>query len=192
MGRSTPYHFPHTTQVAGSAFVYGGDDRFYNNLFIGGEGMESGTAIYNPYTSSYEEFIDQIIALGVGDDELFKKVEQPVYIAANAYYNGANAFDRGQNALVDKSLNPRVKIVDEGEEVYLEMDVPQALLDMPTKIISTETLGTVRIVDAIYDAPNGNPITLEKDYLGKARSAQPVVGPIEGLKPGTNRIKVWG
>ncbi len=36
--RSTPYHFPHTTQVAGTAVVYGGDDRYYNNIFVGGRG----------------------------------------------------------------------------------------------------------------------------------------------------------
>ena len=33
MDRSTPYHFPHTTEVAGCAFVSGGDDRYRNNLF---------------------------------------------------------------------------------------------------------------------------------------------------------------
>ena len=27
LDRSTPYHFPHVTDVAGEAFVYGGDDR---------------------------------------------------------------------------------------------------------------------------------------------------------------------
>ena len=63
---------------------------------------------------------------------------------------------------------------------------------MPAKIASTETLGTVRIVDAIFDDPNGNPIVLNVDYTGAPRSEKPLVGPIEGLKPGFNRIKVWG
>ena len=35
LDRSTPYHFPHATDVAGEAFVYGGDDRYVNNLFLG-------------------------------------------------------------------------------------------------------------------------------------------------------------
>lgn len=34
LDRSTPYHFPHVTDVAGEAFVYGGDDRYVNNLFL--------------------------------------------------------------------------------------------------------------------------------------------------------------
>jgi hypothetical protein len=32
--RHTPYHFPHDTAVAGCTNITGGDDRFYNNIFI--------------------------------------------------------------------------------------------------------------------------------------------------------------
>src|SRR5512137_686144 len=93
LDRSTPYHFPHTTEVAGTAVVYGGDDRFYNNLFVGGDGvLKCGTAGYNPNTASYEEYVEQVLSQGVGDLEMFKRVEQPVYISANAYFNGAEGF----------------------------------------------------------------------------------------------------
>ncbi|MFI3207026.1 MAG: right-handed parallel beta-helix repeat-containing protein, partial [Clostridia bacterium] len=34
LDRATPYHFPHSTDVAGYAYVYTGDDRYYNNLFV--------------------------------------------------------------------------------------------------------------------------------------------------------------
>ena len=33
-GRQTPYHFPHETAVAGYANIIGGDDRYYNNIFL--------------------------------------------------------------------------------------------------------------------------------------------------------------
>lgn len=33
-GRQTPYHFPHETAVAGYANIMGGDDRYYNNVFL--------------------------------------------------------------------------------------------------------------------------------------------------------------
>jgi len=33
--RTTPYHFPHETAVAGYSNITGGDDRFYNNVFLG-------------------------------------------------------------------------------------------------------------------------------------------------------------
>ncbi len=193
LDRSTPYHFPHTTQVAGTAVVYGGDDRYYNNLFVGVEGVENcGTAIYNPNTASYEEYVEKLLSQGVGDLEMFKRVEQPAYVAANAYFKGAEGFDREKGGYMDKAFDPGVKIIEEGDQVYLEINVKKEMLDVPAKIASTETLGTVRIVDAIFDDPNGNPIILDRDYTGARRSEKPVVGPIEGLKPGLNRIKVWG
>jgi len=33
--RTTPYHFPHETAVAGYSNITGGDDRYYNNVFLG-------------------------------------------------------------------------------------------------------------------------------------------------------------
>lgn len=193
LDRSTPYHFPHTTQVAGSAVVYGGDDRYYNNLFVGVEGVENcGTAVYNQNTASFEEYVEQVLSQGVGDLEMFKRVEQPVYISGNAYLNGAEGFNREKDGYTDKAFDPRVKIIEDGSEVFLEMEIKEDLLTLPTSIASTETLGTVRIVGAIFDDLNANPITLDHDYMGASRSEKPVVGPIEGLKPGFNRVKVWG
>ena len=193
LDRSTPYHFPHTTQVAGSAVVYGGDDRYFNNLFVGVEGVEDcGTALYNPNPASYEEYVEQVISQGVGDLEMFKRVEQPVYISGNAYLNGAQGFDREQAGYTDKEFNPGVNIIEDSNKVFLEINVKEDLLGIPTRVASTETLGTVRIVDAIFDDPNGKPITLDVDYKGEKRSDKPVAGPIEGLKAGFNRIQVWG
>jgi hypothetical protein len=193
LDRSTPYHFPHTTEVAGTAVVYGGDDRFYNNLFAGGDGIQNcGTAGYNPNTATYEEYVEKVLNQGAGDLEMFKRVEQPAYISANVYLNGAEGFDREKDGYTSKEFDPGVKILEEGSAVYLEFNIQKEILDVPAKIASTDTLGTVRIVDAIFDDPNGKPIILNYDYMGERRSGKPVVGPIEGLKPGFNRIKVWG
>lgn len=35
LSRTTPYHFPHETAVAGYSNISGGDDRYYNNIFLG-------------------------------------------------------------------------------------------------------------------------------------------------------------
>ena len=35
--RPTPYHVPHSTQVAGYAAIHGGDDRHIGNVFLGGD-----------------------------------------------------------------------------------------------------------------------------------------------------------
>ena len=36
--RPTPFHVPHSTQVAGYAAIYGGDDRHVGNIYLGGNG----------------------------------------------------------------------------------------------------------------------------------------------------------
>jgi hypothetical protein len=35
LARTTPYHFPHETAMAGYSNITGGDDRYYNNIFLG-------------------------------------------------------------------------------------------------------------------------------------------------------------
>ena len=50
----------------------------------------------------------------------------------------------------------------------------------------------VRIVEAAYEDPTGAPITLDTDYNNNPRKTRPTVGPLENLKEGYNRIKIWG
>ena len=50
LDRATLYHYPHSTEVAGFATVYWGDDRYYGNLFIGKDELDfesSGTSTFN-------------------------------------------------------------------------------------------------------------------------------------------------
>jgi hypothetical protein len=196
LDRSTPYHFPHTTQVAGTAVVYSGDDRLYNNLFVGGcdipeEECYSGTAGYDDCTASYEEYTEKVRAGGNGDLEKFKKIEQPVYIDGNIYLNGSEAFRAEKHRLVLPSFNPDIQIFDEGNDVYLEMTASPEMFDFKTPLQSTQTLGTVRIVDAIFDDPDCRSIVIDTDYSGRQRQEFTTAGPFEGLVPGKNRIRVW-
>ncbi|MRN26997.1 hypothetical protein EAI30_20630, partial [Romboutsia ilealis] len=97
MDRSTPYHLPHSTEVAGYSFVYGGDDRYFNNIFVGNQGKRAGNAFYGTngydgHTISYREFVKKA-ATGPGQDhENYTSVRQPVYMKHNVYLNGARAF----------------------------------------------------------------------------------------------------
>jgi hypothetical protein len=43
--RVTPYHFPHETAMAGYSNITGGDDRYYNNIFLGDCDKESNSLI---------------------------------------------------------------------------------------------------------------------------------------------------
>lgn len=191
LNRSTQYHLPHSTEVAGFAFVYGGDDRFYNNIFIGKEGLENvGTSHYNNCTTSLEEYIEKVNEVP-GDLGEFERVEQPVYINKNVYFNGAEPFEREKDKLVDKDFDPKLTIIDKGDEVYLSCQLPDEFENIVGDIHSTKTLERVRIVDAEYERPDGKELVLDTDYLDIKKSGNSPIGPIALLKKGDNCIKVW-
>ncbi|QSO54092.1 right-handed parallel beta-helix repeat-containing protein [Alicyclobacillus curvatus] len=192
LDRATPYHVPHSTDVKGFAVTYGGDDRFYHNIFIGDTALEGvGTAHYNGYTTSLEEYIEKVHQ-EPGDHDRFNGVEQPVYIDHNLYLHGAKAFEREQHAHVEEAFNPHLSIVEEGNEVYLFIELPEDFEANLGEIQTTETLKRVRITDADFENPDGSPVAVDTDLVGTMRAEKSVIGPIASLHNGLNRVKVWG
>lgn len=191
LDRATPYHVPHSTLIAGFAPVYGGDDRFYNNIFIGQEGIPNvGTEIYNFYTTSLSEF-KEAVAKEEGDHESFHKIKQPVYIEDNAYFNKANQFNREDRNFIDGSVNPDLSIVEEGNDVYLNISVPESFIEFKGKVYDTETLPKVRIVDADFEDEKGNSLTINTDLNNDLREHESMIGPLQTLTTGNNKVKIW-
>ena len=191
LDRATPYHVPHSTLIAGFAPVYGGDDRFYNNIFIGQEGIPNvGTEIYNGYNTSLSEF-KEAVAKEEGDHESFHKIKQPVYIEDNAYLNKANQFNRENRNFTDESVNPDLSIVEEGNDVYLNISVPESFIEFKGQVYDTETLPKVRIVDADFEDENGNSLTLNTDLNDDLREHESMIGPLQTLTAGNNKVKIW-
>lgn len=195
--RSTPYHFPHSTEVAGTTVVYSGDDRVYNNIYVGNptarEGFECGTCGYNGHPASYEEFLSYSEAACEGnlEDYLINQPKQAVYIDSNAYLNGAQGFDKEQNSFTS-AADPQVAVTAEGGETYLELTLEPGVFRIPAEVKGTENLGMPRITEAPYDGPDGTGIRLDTDYLGECREGRLMAGPLSGLKEGFNRVKIWG
>lgn len=191
LDRATPYHVPHSTLIAGFAPVYGGDDRFYNNIFIGKEDVPNvGTEIYNGYNTSLSEF-KEAVAKEEGDHESFHKIKQPVYIEDNAYLNKANQFNRENRNFTDKSVNPDLSIIEEGNDVYLNISLPESFIEFKGKVYNTETLPKVRIVDADFEDENGNSLTLNTDLNDDLREHESMIGPLQTLTTGNNKVKIW-
>lgn len=192
LNRATPYHAPHSTDVAGYAMVYGADDRLYQNLFIEKKGRQTvGTFVYDGCTASLEEYIAAVDALVPGDLEIFEKVEQPAYIAGNAYFNGARAFERETDKLDRPDFEPGLEVEEVGGEVYLSCTLPDGFDTYLSNPHTTRSLGRVRIVDADFENPDGTPLCLDSDLLGTPVPGSSVPGPLAGLKAGSNRIRVW-
>ncbi len=189
--RSTPYHLPHSTKISGFSVVLGGDDRFYNNIFVGKNGLEGvGTAQFNGYTTSLEEYLE-IVHQKPGDEDIFLDNDQPVYINNNLYLNGAVPFEKERNKFVAKQFNPEIRITEEEDGVYLTCCLPENYEKIRGEIQTTKTLKRVRVANADFENPNGSEVILDIDYLGEKRAEKSVVGPIADLQQGKNRIKVW-
>ena len=196
MHRATPYHFPHSTEVAGYAFVYSGDDRLYQNIFLGGKELENefmscGTESYTGAPKSLEDYTQQIAAMTGGNEGRFLQLKQPAYIGGNAYLDGAKGAAQEQDAFYG-TIPSRAAVVEEADgSVWLEIQVQQELLEWETKVYQTADLTPPRIVAAPFEAPDGTPIFWDTDYLDKPRGEHPTAGPLEELCSGFNRIRVW-
>lgn len=190
--RSTPYHLPHSTEVLGTVPVYGGDDRWYQNIFAGGteEGRFYGTAHYDGSPVCMEEYIERFLALGHGDVEQYVLVKQPAYIDGNVYLNGAKAFDREGNYCAS-DVDPAVRITEEGSEVILEIELPEGMFGMETEQVTTQKLGMTRLTEERYENPDGSSLVLDRDLTGAERGQCPTAGPLERLHAGKNRVVVW-
>lgn len=192
LDRPTPYHFAHSTLVSGFAPVYCGDDRFYNNIFIGDKNLSRvGTSHYDGYPSSLEEYMERV-SREEGDHQAFHKINQPVFINNNAYLNDATPFADEQDKYEDDDFNPELEIVEDGDEVFLHISLPDGLDEISGEIFGTDTLEKVRLVDQDFTQPDGERLVIDRDILGEERAERSFLGPLASLKSGTSKIKIWG
>ncbi len=199
LDRSTPYHYPHSTAVAGCALVYGNDDRYYNNLFLGREENPFfgstpsffGTSGYDNAPISMEEYQENYREGDYGDEEKFSLLEQPVYIDGNAYFRQAKGFHREEKHCILPNYDPNFVLTEEEDGVYVKLNLPECFFQVETKQIHSALLGTVRLVQATYDNPDGSPLFLNTDLLGQSHGICPQIGALEGLVVGYNKIKLF-
>jgi hypothetical protein len=119
-------------------------------------------------------------------------VKQPAYIRGNVYAAGARPFEREQDALVfDGKLC--VGIVEDGDEVYLQTELPEDFDRARTSVISGLDLERVRFADADFEERDGTPAIMDVDLVGeqKEQGLSYPAGPIAGLAAGKARVRVW-
>jgi len=182
LNRATPYHFPHSTDILGVSVVYGGDDRWYGNVFAPRTTdpepyARYGTADYNGAPTSVQEFLQRVKSHGVGDVEHYERTPQPAFIDGNVYFGEAEPFDREEHFVRVRERMP-FEILDEGQRVYLQVDVHPMLFTLQQTEVSTQSLGQARIVQQGFENPDGNPLHVDREFLS-------------GLKPGRNRVLIW-
>jgi len=178
--RQTPYHLPHSTQIAGLKNILGGDTRFYNNIFVEGD-----VEIPNRNDPGAERKI------GYGL-EVYNDVELPMQVDGNVYFKGAKPYIKETNYVEKAGFDPKIKIVEQGESVYLHITLDQFCKALDNTLVTTKLLGKAMIPGQAYENPDGSPLKIDTDYFGRKRSkANPTAGPFENPPEGKLILKVW-
>jgi hypothetical protein len=161
--RETPFHKAHSTEVAGLVNIKGGDDRFYNNLFIHPAGLDG-----------------------------YDKAKLPVQTGGNVYYNGAKPHANEENYLAKAEFDPQIKVVQRDDSVFLHITLDDAFHTLDNPLVTTALLGRAKISEAAYENPDGTPLKINTDYFGKKRSeANPCPGPFADPQEGRLTLNVW-
>jgi hypothetical protein len=167
--RDTPYHPAHSTVVAGLVKTTGGDNRFYNNIFVG-RGSASGKEPSGFGLSVYD------------------KREYPLFTGGNVYLNGAQPYAREVGQVVLPQVDPGIRVVEEKGSKVLHLAGAPGLNNTQTALVGTAMLGSAKVPKLPYVNADGSPFVVDFDFRGKKRDKMPTPGPFENLKPGMNRL----
>lgn len=163
--RTTPYLVPHGTVVAGYHKNHPGDDRFYNNIYVGKR-------------PDFPMFVGE-----------YNDPELPVTMQGNLYILGLP-----YTAEVDpmkSTLKPNLKPVVKSDGIYLEWETLAEWKRQTRKTVTTDLLGKSGVSGARFEHADGSPIHVKYDYLGKLRNERnPAVGPFERIA-GKVQLKIW-
>jgi hypothetical protein len=172
--RFTPYFQPHSTTVNALSTIYSGDDRFYNNIFVG-----------------FGDKTDRKSKLTAGL-EVYNNAKLPVWMDGNVYYNRAKPSNKDLTFANDSTFNPGVKLVEDGEHVYLQFSLNDQFYSQKGQIVNTELLGKAKIPKAAFENLDGTALKIDKDYVGNVRTVgNNSAGPFVSLPKGQVNIMVW-
>ena len=189
LNRYTPYHFPHSTAIAGLMTTQGGDDRFYNNIFIKPENNTLAEGSYGLKTiDNFPIPSDQwITGHSVGD---YDKHIFPVSVDNNLYLNGAVPFKREENAVCDSVGKVEVSIKEKAGAYYLTMKIGDSFKKVNTHIITSRYLGVTQQTETMFTNFDNSEMSFDTDIFEKQRTLKPKAGPMELLEE-EFIIKVW-
>jgi alpha-N-arabinofuranosidase len=148
--RVTPFHEAHSTRITGRTHIDGGDNRFYNNVFVGPAD------------------------LGVYDD-----VARPVQTGGNVFLNGASPTEGASDPLVAAKFAPGLELTETSGHLRLRVRVdPVWEQDRERRLVTTELLGRAEVTGLPYEQPDGSALQIDTDYGGRSRNAgNPFPGP---------------
>jgi alpha-N-arabinofuranosidase len=179
--RVVPYHREHSTELAGYSIIKGGDDRYYNNVFMSYNDEVAWPERMGPERNG------NFFGLGA-----FNSVDYPMIAEGNVYVDKAKAFDTENNPIEDTQFITQFELKNKDDGIYLEIRTDSKWLQRQRKLVTTELLGKAEIPNAPFVNPDGTPYYLDVDYFGRKRNTKnPAPGPFESIENGLMTVKVW-
>ena len=181
--RDTPFHEPHSTVVAGLNAIPGGDDRFYNNVFI-----REVVPVVDAHDWDARN-TERVVGYGLW---VYDTRDFPLQAAGNIYCLGARPWNKETNPLLLPEADPKPKIVEQGGNTYLQLTVGPEWTRANTRQVTTELLGKARIPNLPYQNPDGSRLVVDTDFFGAKRDpAHPSPGPFENPGQGELKLLLW-
>ncbi len=181
--RETPFHPAHATAVAGLRTIKGGDNRYYNNLFVG-----AGTAAAVEPAKAGDRH-RRVAGYGPW---VYDARDLPSQAGGNVHLHGARPYGKEAQPVVLADAHPQVQLVEEEPCTYLRLNLPAAALGAPTQPVTGTLLGRAHVPGVAYENADGSPVKIEADYFGKKRdTSHPTPGPFEQPGSGGLKLKVW-
>ena len=162
--RQTYYFLPHSTNIVARSATNQQDDRYFNNLFVGGNA-----------TSVMDEHDFALTASG------------------NVFVAGAKFSRHETRAVVAENFDPAIRLTQEQDGWWLEMNVnPDWVSGAARDMVTTERLGIAVVTGAPYEHHDGSPYRIDTDYYGAKRADTNLTpGPFCLLENREFRMKVW-
>ncbi|MCR5477738.1 MAG: right-handed parallel beta-helix repeat-containing protein [Lachnospiraceae bacterium] len=190
--RYTPYHIRHRTEVAGFMTILHGDDRIYNNIFVqqyevqdkkktpqDADYMVAGTAPFDIFPT-YEEWkkpFEKGEYPDMGGLATAHFGHLPVWVAGNAYFNGATICKHEKEFFADKKHKIKVELVEKNGTYTIKTNLYTYLKDFRTAILNSDALGCAFEPEQRFENPDGTSITFDRDFFGESRGLTALPGP---------------
>jgi len=183
--RKTPFFRAHSTEFVRIENIRGGDNRFFNNVFVGvGNGEVFKKTDYLPHDA-----VDADSGYGLA---LYDHAALPVQAGGNVYLRGAVNLKSETGFQVQAGFEPAIRLVEQGSGVTLTLTAPGLPTGFKTKTVTTALLGRAVVPEEGFENPDGSPLTIDTDYLGNPRPGDPPApGPFARLPAGTQSWPVW-
>jgi hypothetical protein len=186
--RYTPYQLPHSTDIAGISTLSMGDDRYFNNIFVG-----NSQEIMKKFKKEYGlSTYDDSIHVAWLNNRPKRPILLPFYINNNVYYNGAERYKNEKDFVEQPKYNPNLKFTKDSHSIYLRFTFDESFYNFKAPLVTTSSLGKTKLSKEGYENPDGTPLTIDTDFFGNKRSAEnSVAGPFSNLNKGEVVLKVW-